>query len=50
MRLAETERDRLRRAARAEYLDESAWARRAILQALDRVEARAGNPEPGADA
>jgi len=37
VRLSEDERDRLRRAAEAEYLDHSTWARRAILRALDEA-------------
>lgn len=43
VRLAPAERTRLRAAADAEYLDESAWARRAILLALDAAgSSRAG--------
>ncbi|HJU65780.1 MAG TPA: hypothetical protein VJ596_08895 [Gemmatimonadaceae bacterium] len=39
VRLSEDERERLRLAAKGEYLDESTWARRAILLALDDLEA-----------
>jgi uncharacterized protein (DUF1778 family) len=44
IRLTPEERERLRRAAEAEYLDVSTWARRAILQALDGLEARREPP------
>ncbi len=44
VRLAPAERERLRAAAEAEYIDQSAWARRAILQALDTSEAQATRP------
>ena len=40
VRLSETERERLREASEEEYLDQSAWARRAILMALDARDAR----------
>ena len=38
VRLSEEERERLRLAAKGEYLDESTWARRAILLALDDLD------------
>jgi hypothetical protein len=44
VRLTEQERNRLRRAARAEYADQSAWARAALLKALDAWEAIHGAP------
>lgn len=46
VRLSPEERERLRRAAKVEYLDQSAWARRAILQALDDAAThRTAHPE-----
>jgi hypothetical protein len=35
VRLSPEERERLQRAAEQDYLDESTWARRALLMALD---------------
>lgn len=56
VRLSPEERERLKAAADAEYLDQSAWARRAILLALDadaRQNARTGagteTPRPTAE-
>ncbi|HET7552521.1 MAG TPA: hypothetical protein VFK04_14620 [Gemmatimonadaceae bacterium] len=45
-------RQRLSRVAEADHLDESTWARRAILQALDRWEAmeQHGHPPAGGGA
>lgn len=40
VRLSADERERLRSAAEIDYLDQSTWARRAILRALDQWEAR----------
>jgi predicted transcriptional regulator len=39
---------RLSRVAEADHLDESTWARRAILQALDRWEAEEQDARPSA--
>jgi hypothetical protein len=39
IRMTPESRQRLSRVAEADHLDESTWARRAILQALDRWEA-----------
>lgn len=44
VRLTGADRDRLRRTAARDYLEMSTWARRAILQALDRAEADAAGP------
>lgn len=38
IRLTPEDRDRLRRAAASEYIEQSTWARRAILQALAQWE------------
>lgn len=38
IRLTADERGRLKAASESEYLDQSAWARRALLQALDAWE------------
>lgn len=43
IRMTPESRSRLSRVAEADHLDESTWARRAILQALDRWEA--GEPQ-----
>ena len=40
VRLSAQERERLKHASESEYIDQSAWARRAILQALDAWEER----------
>lgn len=40
IRMTPESRQRLSRVAEADHLDESTWARRAILQALDRWEAQ----------
>jgi hypothetical protein len=50
IRMTPESRQRLSRVAEADHLDESTWARRAILQALDRWEAmeqRGHRPEGG---
>lgn len=41
---------RLSRVAEADHLDESTWARRAILQALERWDAEHQHGQPAADA
>ena len=48
VRLTGADRDRLRRTAARDYLEMSTWARRAILQALDRAEAEGAAPAAGA--
>ena len=45
IRLTPEDRDRVRAAAEAEYLDASTWARRVILEELDRREQGAAKPE-----
>jgi hypothetical protein len=42
IRLTPADKARLAKAAKEEYIDESAWARRAILQALDEAERAEG--------
>ena len=50
VRLTSDERERLRLVAAAEYLDLSTWARRAILQAIDKAEKAEARRRPGAKA
>jgi uncharacterized protein (DUF1778 family) len=44
IRLTKEDRERLRRAAKADFLDLSTWARRVVLQALAEWEARKEGP------
>jgi hypothetical protein len=48
IRMTPESSQRLSRVAEADHLDESTWARRAILQALDRWEAEERNARPAA--
>jgi hypothetical protein len=52
IRMTPENSQRLSRVAEADHLDESTWARRAILQALDRWEAmeQRGHPPAGGGA
>jgi predicted transcriptional regulator len=40
IRISPEDRDRMRRLAESEHLDLSTWARRALLQAVERFESR----------
>ena len=42
IRLTEVDRRRVARAAEADHLDDSTWARRVILNAVDEFERRLG--------
>jgi hypothetical protein len=44
IRLSPEDRERLRIAARADHLEMSTWARRVILQALEKWEAKHAPP------
>ena len=50
VRLSTQERERLKQASEQEYIDQSTWARRAILQALDAWDESQGTTRRGARA